>query len=143
MSRGLSHQHRATMLIVLVASAMLCATALAAAPKSGATYRGTGRDFMNNAPRWTAEGTGKISFKTSANAHAVVDFKGGYSYYCGAGTADVTEKSMPVSKSGTFGVRFKQSVKGPNGKVNSTAYAAISGRFENGGTKAAVSYLIH
>jgi hypothetical protein len=130
-----------TLLAVTVAGALTAASALAASPKPAAVYRGTGKDFMNNAPRWTDEGTGKISFKTSGNGAAVVNFKGTYSYYCGAGTTNVTERVMHVSKQGTFGARFSQPIKGPNGKVSSVAYASISGAFETGGG-ASISYLV-
>jgi hypothetical protein len=130
------------MLLVSLAGALLAATALAATPKSGASFRGVGRDYMNNRPKWTAEASGRISFKTSGTGSAVLDFKGTYSYYCGGGNANVTETSMPVSKRGTFGARFSQPIKGKNGKVNSTAYVVISGAFHRGGKKASVSYFI-
>ena len=130
------------MIAVVAVGSLTAASALAASPKPGALYEGTGKDFMNNAPKWTNEATGKIRFKTSAKGTAVVGFRGSYSYYCGAGTSAVTEKRMPVSKRGRFGAEFSQPTKGPNGKVNGTAYAAISGTFEKGGKQASVSYLI-
>jgi len=125
-----------------LAGATLAASALAAAPKAGASYRGTGRDYMNNDPRWTAEAKGRITFKTSASGSAVTHFKGTYAYYCGASTADVTESNMAISSRGTFGARFSQPIKGRNGKVSSTAYVVISGAFTHGGTQASVSYFI-
>jgi hypothetical protein len=129
-------------LFVLAVSMVPSVTAFAASPKPGASYRGTGKDYLNNAPTWTDESTGRISFVTSADGAAVTHFKGTYYYYCGAGTADVTETRMPVSKSGRFGTKFSQKTKGPTGAVTGTAYVSISGRFEKGGSKASVSYLV-
>jgi hypothetical protein len=131
-----------TTAIVLAAGMVTAVSAFAASPKPGHSYQGTGTDFMNNAPTWADEATGKIKFQTSTNGLDVMQFKGTFSYYCGAGTSDVTEKKMAISKSGRFGARFSQKVKGANGKVNSTAYVAVSGRFEDGGSQASVSYLV-
>ena len=121
--------------------ALSAASALAANPMDGARYSGTGKDFMNNAPNWADEGTGKLSFKTSRDGSDVIDFSGSYSYYCGAGTSTVTEKRMPISN-GRFGIEFSQPSHGPNGKVDGTAYAAISGAFDDSGGEAKVSYLV-
>jgi len=129
-------------LVVIVAVLVIASNALGASPKPGARYKGTGKDYMNNAPKWTAEGTGKMSFAISADGAAVTGFKGTYSYYCGAGSDDVTETRMSVSKSGRFAAKFSQPIKGPNGKVNSTAYVSIAGKFEKGGKDASVSYLV-
>jgi hypothetical protein len=116
--------------------------ASAASPVGGKLYTGTGKDFMNNAPRWATGGTGEISFKTSKSGAAVTDFRGGYSYYCGSGTATVTETRMLVSSKGRFGARFTVRTRGPNGKVNGRAYVEISGAFKADGAKATVSYLV-
>lgn len=105
-------------------------------PEAGARYAGTGQDFLNNAPTWTAENTANMSFDVSADASAVTAFKGSFVYYCGAGRSNVTEARMPVSSSGHFGARFTQK------DANSTAYVAISGQFNTGGTLASVSYLV-
>ncbi|HUB77103.1 MAG TPA: hypothetical protein VL977_08595, partial [Solirubrobacteraceae bacterium] len=105
-------------------------------PEAGARYAGSLPDFLNNAPTWTAEETGRASFEVSADARAVTAFKGSFYYYCGAGTADVTEKRMAISASGRFGARFAHR------SASSTAYVAISGRFTTGGTQASVSYLV-
>lgn len=129
-------------LAVIVAVLVIASNALGASPKPGARYRGTGKDYMNNAPKWTAEGTGKISFAISTDGAAVIDFKGSYSYYCGAGANDVTERRISVSESGRFALEFSQPIKGPNGKVDSTAYVSIAGTFEKGGEDASVSYLV-
>ncbi len=131
-----------TTAIVLAAGMVTAVSAFAASPKPGHSYQGTGKDFMNNAPKWADEATGKIKFQTSTNGLDVMQFKGTFSYYCGAGTSDVTEKKMAISKSGRFGARFSQKVKGANGKVNSTAYVVVSGRFEDGGSQASISYLV-
>ena len=129
-------------LVTIVAVLVIASNALGASPKPGARYKGTGKDYMNNAPKWTAEGTGKIGFAVSADGAAVVNFKGTYSFYCGAGSNYVTERRMSVSKSGRFAAEFSQPNKGPNGKVNSIAYVSIAGAFENGGKDASVSYLV-
>ncbi len=63
------------MIAVVAVGSLTAASALAASPKPGALYEGTGKDFMNNAPKWTNEATGKISFKTSAKGTAVVGFR--------------------------------------------------------------------
>ncbi len=127
--------------MVLVVS-VAATSALAATPKPAAVYTGSGKDFMNNAPKWTDEGTGRISFSTSGKDATILHFKGSFSYYCGAGRSTVTEKSMRVTKGGKFGTEFSQPNKEPDGKVNGKAYVAISGTFENGGKQAKVSYLV-
>lgn len=128
-------------LVTLIAG---CATAgaLAAIPKGGAVYTGKGKDYMNNAPKWTSEATGTISFDTSADGAKVTNFKGTFSYYCGAGTSDVTQKTMDVSNSGTFGAHLSQPDKGPDGKVEGEAYATISGKFTGDGAEASVAYMV-
>jgi hypothetical protein len=115
-------------------------SAVPVSPKPGTSYHGTGKDYMNNAPKWADEGSGKISFTTSADGKAVMHFSGSYSYYCGAGTSTVTEKRMAVSASGHFGTEFSQKLKGAS--AGGTAYASIAGQFTDGGEKASVSYLI-
>lgn len=131
-----------TLALVLATGMAIAASAFATSPKPGHSYHGSGKDFMNNAPTWSDEGTGKIRFETSTDGKDVIHFRGTYSYYCGAGTNYVAEKKMAVSKSGRFGAKFSQQVKGANGKVTSTAYGVVSGRFEDGGNKASVSYLV-
>lgn len=133
--------HRRWLFLAGFIAALSVASALAANPMAGVRYSGTGKDFMNNAPKWTDEGTGKISFKTSGDGSKVTAFSGSYSYYCGAGTSTVTENSMAISN-GKFGVEFSQPNRGPNGKIDGRAYAAISGQFEDGGSTAKVSYLV-
>lgn len=130
-----------SMVLVALAGLLTVGGAYAVSPVAGKLYTGTGKDYMNNAPKWGDEGNGKISFKTSASGVAVTSFRGGYSYYCGAGTATVTEKHMPVSSNGTFGARFSVRTKGPKGKINGRAYVSISGAFV-AGAKANVSYLV-
>lgn len=127
---------------MMVVGSVAAASALAATPRPGAVYTGSGKDFMNNAPKWASEGTGRISFSTSRQGTAILHFSGGFSYYCGAGRSTVTETRMGVTKGGAFGARFSQPNKGPNGKVNGKVYVAIAGTFEKGGKKANVSYLV-
>ncbi len=116
--------------------------ALAVAPKHRAAYSGSGVDYMNSVASWTADGTGAISFRTSPGGKSVTDFRGGYSFYCGSGTATVTEQRMSVSKAGRFGARFTVATKGPSGKRNGTAHVEISGAFDPDRTSATVSYLV-
>lgn len=123
----------ATVLAVGLATA---GSAFASGSEPGHSYQGTGKDYMNNAPKWADEGTGKIRLQTSTDGKNVIHFRGTFSYYCGAGTSDVTEKTMAISGSGGFGARFSVKQRG------STAYVAISGQFKDGGNKASVSYLV-
>lgn len=120
---------------------LVAAAAFAAAPKAGARYHGTGTDYMNNAPKWTAEGTGKVSFAVSTSGTEVRNFKGTYSFYCGAGTSWITARRMAISKRGRFAAKFSQPAKGPNGKVDGTDYATVDGAFIDHGRKARVRYL--
>lgn len=117
-------------LAVLVAAA----TSTAATPSHSAKYSGTGADFMNNAPHWTKEATGRFSFKTSKDGKRILAFRGTYSYYCGAGTATITARYLLVSKSGRFDFRFSQ--KAPDGGRN---FYRIYGRFLSAG-EASVAY---
>ncbi len=129
--------------IVLGLTGLLIAgSALAATPRRGAPYAGTGAVFMNHARRWTKDGRGLISFKTSSSGHAVLGFKGGYSFYCGAGTATVTKKRMSIRADGTFAAKFSVRTTGADGKANGRAYVSIAGAFKDGGAKASVSYLV-
>jgi hypothetical protein len=136
MKKGLS-----LMVLVALAGLVTVGGAYAVSPVAGTLYTGTGKDYMNNASKWADEGRGKISFKTSASGAAVTSFRGAYSYYCGAGTATVTEKHVAVTSNGTFATHFSVRTKGPSGKVNGRAYVSISGAFVAGG-KANVSYLV-
>jgi hypothetical protein len=116
--------------------------ALAAPSKHRAVYSGTGVDYINDTPSWTADGAGAISFRTSPSGKSVTGFRGGYSFYCGSGTATVTEQRMSVSKAGRFGARFTVTTRGPGGKRNGTAYVEISGGFDTHRRSAMVSYLV-
>lgn len=132
---------RRTIVLALTAP-LIAGSALAAAPRRGALYTGTGAVFMNNARRWTKDARGLISFRTSSSGRAVLGFKGGYSFYCGAGTATVTEKRMSVSPDGTFAAKFSVRTTGTDGKANGRAYVSIAGAFKDAGAKASVSYLV-
>jgi hypothetical protein len=118
------------------------ASAGAGGPKHSVAYTGSGTDYMNDATGWTAAGTGAISFRTSPSGKSVLGFRGGYSFYCGSGTATVTEQRMSISQSGRFGTKFTVPNKGPNGKRNGTAYVQISGAFDANRASATVSYLV-
>jgi hypothetical protein len=130
------------MIVMGLGGLITAANALAVASKHGAAYRGTGVDYMNDGSNWTAEGTGAIRFRTSSSGKSVTDFRGGYSFYCGSGTATVTEQRMPISKAGRFGTRFTVVSRGPTGKRNGTAYVEISGAFHKHRRSATVSYLV-
>lgn len=135
-------QTRVWMIAVGLASLIAVGAAIAAVPTRDAAYTGTGTDYMNNASTWTARGSGAITFKTSSNGEAVTDFNGGYSFYCGSGTATVTETRMSVSKAERFGARFTVKTRGPRGKINGTAYVEIAGAFGARRQTASVSYLV-
>jgi hypothetical protein len=130
------------MIVFGLGGLITAANVLAVAPEHGAAYSGTGVDYMNNARSWTAEGTGAVSFRTSPSGKAVTDFRGGYSFYCGPGTATVTEQRMPISKRGRFGIRFTVANKARSGKRNGTVYVEISGAFDTDRASASVSYLV-
>ncbi|MGH2865914.1 MAG: hypothetical protein ACRDJX_11800 [Solirubrobacteraceae bacterium] len=117
--------------------------ALASLPDSGGAYRGSGRDYMNNAPSWTREATAKVSFRTSVNRRRILDFRGSYSFYCGAGTSDITARWIAVSRSGHFRYDFKTPNRLSNGAIEGADYVAIEGAFADGGRSATVSYLFN
>jgi hypothetical protein len=127
---------------IAVAPGHSAASAGSGAPKQSVAYSGTGTDYMNDATGWTAAAMGAISFRTSPSGKSVLGFRGGYSFYCGSGTATVTERRMSIARSGRFGAKFKVPNKGPNGKRNGTAYVQISGAFDPSRTAAIVSYLV-
>ena len=119
----------------------LAGTALVNGPKPGRTYRGTLGDYFNNAPRWTRETKGKASFKTSKDGTKVLDFRGSYSYYCGAGTAAVTANVLKIGASGKFYGTDSKIERESTGKVVGTNYYMLSGQFVDHGDAARVSYL--
>jgi hypothetical protein len=126
----------------LVGAALVAPIATAGSDvKSGERYSGGGGDFLNNAPKWTRETSAAASFRTSKNGHEVLGFRGGYSYYCGAGTNTVSFAPMKISKAGTFSGRFEEPNKGPSGEPLGHVYGVVTGRFLSHG-RASVSYLV-
>ena len=81
-----------TAVIVAAVATLLGTSPVPAAPRASVTYRGTGQDMFNNAPSWVkAPGKGKsISFKVSKDGTRVLNFRGRYAYYCGAGASTIT-----------------------------------------------------
>jgi hypothetical protein len=130
------------MLVMGLVGLITAGSAYAVAPRQSAAYSGTGVDYTNDHASWTANGTGAISFRTSPNGRAVTNFKGGYSFYCGSGTATVTEHRMSISNGGRFGAKFTVVNRGRNGRRNGTAYVRITGAFDSDRTSASVSYFV-
>ena len=125
-----------TVLIAAAAATVLGAGSVHAAPRASAIYRGTGQDEFNNASHWVkAPGTAKsISFKVSTDGTRVLNFRGRYAYYCGAGASTITATSLKV-RHGRFGGT------GKTANQNGTNYFALSGRFSADGRTATVTYL--
>ena len=130
------------MIVMGLGGLVTAGNAFAVAPAYGAAYSGTGVDYVNDHSGWTADGTGAVSLQTSRSGRSVTDFRGGYSFYCGSGTATVTDHRMPISRRGTFGTRFAVVNRGPRGKRNGMAYVQIRGTFSRDRTSARVSYLV-
>jgi hypothetical protein len=124
-------------LLALAASSAAAALGAGrAAPAPHARYSGTGGDYYNNGAKdWVRAGTERFSFEISSNGRDVVDFRGPYSYYCGAGTATLTAHG-PIHADGRFAIRFSK--RGPYG----TTYGEASGIFAAGGKQARVSYIV-
>ncbi|MGB9184944.1 MAG: hypothetical protein WCB67_12845 [Solirubrobacteraceae bacterium] len=123
-------------LSIIALGSILGASSVLAAPRASATYRGSGLDVFNNGPRWRAApgAAQKISFRISQNRSRVLDFRGRYLYYCGAGSSTITAASLKI-RHGRFG--------GTGKRVNSagTNYFALSGQFSADGLHAKVTYL--
>ena len=122
--------------IVLLASG----AALGSGGKPGASYSGTGKDYMNNAPSWAAEATGQFSYRVSASGREITNFHGGFSYYCGGGKSFVSAKSIAISPSGSFSYRFSLA-NIVNGKSYGRNYVSIVGTFIGKGAAASIAYL--
>ncbi len=107
-----------------------------AAPRATATYRGSGRDVLNNGPRWHAVpgADQSISFKVSADGARVLSFRGRYAYYCGSGVSTLTAASLRI-----HGGRFGGTGKSAN--QSGTNYFVLSGHFAATGRTATVTYL--
>jgi hypothetical protein len=132
----------ATGAAMLVTTAALAATALAATPVATSRFSGTAKEYMNNAPTWTYEGNREsYSFQTSKNRQQMLKFVGAYFYYCGAGTTTVTDKSIAVAAKGSFSNEGHWTER-VDGKVTGTTYAKIWGQFTGKGKTANVSYLL-
>jgi hypothetical protein len=124
----------------LMGTLLASGVAVASTGKPGASYSGTGKDYMNNAPIWTVEATGQFSYQVSASGREITNFRGGFSYYCGAGKSFVSAKSMTVSASGSFSYRFSVA-NVVNGKSYGRNYVSIAGSFNADGSSASISYL--
>jgi hypothetical protein len=127
--------------LVGAAFVLLSASALAVVPEAGKSFKGKTGDYLNNAPRWTREAAGKVSFKVSADGQRLLNFRGTYYYYCGAGTGTVTDKALKIKRNGRFyatGTRVEHS---SSGKFTGRNYYLLSGRFVNRGRAVQVSYM--
>jgi hypothetical protein len=125
----------AVLSIVVIGSA-LGASSVFAAPRAATTYRGSGLDAFNNGPRWHAApgAAQKISFRISKAGSRVLNFRGRYLYYCGAGISTITAASLKITH-GRFGGTGKRVNR------NGTNYFALSGHFSADGRQATVTYL--
>jgi len=124
-------------LLALALVICLAAAALAATPEKNAHYSGTGTDYLNDAgAHWANDGGAQsVSFKTSKDGSQIVDFKGWFSYYCGAGHDYLDANPFAIAADGSFSDQFV--IKESSSKI----YASISGHFLKGG-KAKVDYLV-
>jgi hypothetical protein len=135
---------RAGLATSLVAGIAVCSVAVAAAPKRGAQYAGSGVDYFiypNGSSVREPHRHSRITFGTSKDGRRVVHFKGYYDYYCGAGTSYINDKSVGVKSNGTFADTGSVPTRGPNGAINGRLHIKLSGRFVNAGKAASVTYV--
>ena len=100
----LSHRALTAVATALVAVPGVAATAFAAAPIKGATYKGT---MSVAAKPWHPKLSVPISFKVSANGRQVSHFVFSYAVYCqGGGFGDFRSRSGQVTKRGKFKVKL-------------------------------------
>ncbi|MHB1807757.1 MAG: hypothetical protein ACYCU0_00455 [Solirubrobacteraceae bacterium] len=135
LSQALALAAAATCIATLAASVAI-ASGGGRAPAGGARFSGVGGDYFNNGPHgWTRAGMERFSFSVSRSGSDIVDFRGPYSYYCGAGQATATAHG-PINPSGRFAIRFSKRTR------YGTIYAEVAGSFLTGGTRAHVSYIV-
>jgi hypothetical protein len=109
--------------------------AATATPRPGALFSGTGSEYFNNgASGWVRAAAVPFSFKISRHGGAIVDFRGHYSYYCGAGSSTLTAYG-PIRSDRRFAIHFHERVR------YGISYGDVKGRFNAAGTRASVSYL--
>lgn len=119
--------------------------AWATKPKGGGQYRGTGQQAFNNTRDGRFANGGfrpraQISFRVSPDGRRVLNFRGTFFYYCGAGTSAITTNFLNVRSDGSFHFAFKSPARGPHGVVNGTVAVTIQGRFTGTGRTARVAY---
>lgn len=145
----MTHAHRyATRVAVFAVSLMAVVDAgLAGAtnPKGGSQYRGTGQQAFNNTRDGRFANGGfrpraQISFRVSPDGRRMLNFRGTFFYYCGAGTSAITANFLEVRSDGSFHFAFRSPARGPHGVVDGTVAVVIHGRFTGTGRTARVTY---
>jgi hypothetical protein len=129
-------------LAIVAAAPAIVPAAPSSSPKHGASFKGTGRLYTNNAPTWRRSKTEQLSFTISADGRRILGFHGYYSSYCNVPMSTVSAAYLNVTSAGTFSYRFSALRRDPAGHVNGRTYASISGRFTSART-ATLSYLVN
>lgn len=147
MTYARTYAMRVAALVVLGLAMAGAALAGAATPKRGGHYSGTGTQAFNNTAsgRFANQGfrpRARISFGVSPDGRRVVNFRGTFFYYCGAGTSAVKANFLNVRPDGSFRFTFSSPARGPHGKVDGTVAVAIGGRFTGSGRAARVTYRV-
>lgn len=99
-------------------------------------FSGRGPDYLNDAPRWTRESTGTFGFATSRNGTTLLNFRGTFYYYCGAGRGTVRAARIAITSKRTFDYRFYSP------KKYGVDYGEVYGSFLKGGRRARIGYLV-
>jgi hypothetical protein len=116
------------------------AVAASGSVEPSAHFKGSGGDYMNNAPTWSNEGKGQFTFQTNSTGNRILKFHGSYQFYCGAGTGSVMDNSIAIAANGHFAARGHYQ-EHSHGKVTGTNYLRVWGRFAGSGKSATVDYL--
>jgi hypothetical protein len=121
----------------------LAGASLAAEPKAGTRYVGSGKLCLNNTPDQSFTDCGsrdRFSLHTSAGGQRVSKFRGQVGpLWCGGGTDTIRDGRLAIRKDGSFGDAFSR----PNvvgGKANGTIHVKIHGHFKGNGGKVHVVY---
>lgn len=122
-------------------------SALAALPKAGGTYKGSGKDYFNNTPDGSysnrVPGTpSQIKLVISSNRRKIKSFFGSYQIYCGSVTLSVKGSSISITPKGYFSISGSNQSVDPAGKVNGTTKVTLKGHFVDGGKKVYVYYTV-
>lgn len=136
---------RVTVLAVLLIAVVGAGLAGATNPKPGSRYLGTGQQAFNNTRDGRFANGGfrpraQISFRVSPDGRRMLNFRGTFFYYCGAGTSAITANFLTVRPDGSFHFAFRSPARGPHGVVDGTVAVVIDGRFTGTGRTARVTY---